>query len=280
MEAALETIPPIGVLEGLRSRIRTVDFALSAYEYREYLRQSVGRDLNKKYKRTSLGYIWSMLNPLFMMIVLTVVFSKIMSKVDSYSVFLFSGLLAWQYFALTLTGCLNSVRANLTIIEQVPVPKFIFALSQAASDIANLLLALVPLLGVMLVVGRPIEWTVLLFPIVLLPLLVTTMALSLLFAVANVFYEDTTHLTRVLTSAWYYLTPVLYGREHIPEGLLNVVQYVNPLFFIVENFRAIFYFGEVPSLATYSYSLILGLVLLEIALRIFYRSEDKFIYFA
>lgn len=264
----------------LRDRIATLDFLLSAYEYREYLRQSVGRDLNKKYKRTSLGYVWSMLNPLFMMIVLTVVFSKIMSRVEFYSVFLFCALLAWQYFSSTVNGTLDSVRSNLNIIEQVAVPKFIFALSSAASNVANLLLALIPLLAVMLVVGKPIPWTIVFFPVVLIPLLIVTMGFSLLFAVGNVFFEDTTHLTSVLTKAWYYLTPILYGREHLPEGLVGVIEWANPIFFVVEHFRSVFYFGEIPPLIPYLYSLMIGLLLLELALQLFRRVEDKFIYFA
>src|SRR5690606_17818573 len=83
---------------------RYVEFFHTLYLYREYLKQSVARDLRKKYKRSVLGYFWSMLQPLFMIIILTLVFSNIMSRVDSYSVFLFTALLPWQYFAATANG--------------------------------------------------------------------------------------------------------------------------------------------------------------------------------
>lgn len=255
------------------------DFLAAIYNYREYLKHSVIRDLRKKYKRSTLGYLWSMLNPLLLMIVLTMVFSKIMSHVETYSVFLFSSLLAWQYFVGTVTQSLSSIRSNMKLIEQVPIPKFLFVLSIAVSNIVNFLLSLVPLFLVMMVVGRPVQWTVLLFPIMFIPLFLITVGFSLLFAVANVFFEDTTHLVRVITHAWYYLTPILYGRDHIPKSLESWIGYANPMFLVCEYMRDIFYYGNIPSLSAYLYSCCVGLAVLALALWIFHRCDDKFIYF-
>lgn len=255
------------------------EFFRSIFDYREYLKQSVARDLRKKYKRSALGYLWSMLNPLFMMIVLTIVFSNIMTRVETYSVFLFAALLPWQYFSSVINGSLTSIRGNMKIIEQVPIPKFIFMVSEAASGLVNYLLSLVPLVVVMLVVGHPLYWTILLFPLVLLPLIITTLGISLLLSVSNVFFEDTQHLTKVILSALYYLTPILYGPEHLPEHLVRWLQW-NPMFSIVHFSRELFYFGTLPDLMAYSTSLLSGLVILAVALWVFKRSDDKFIYFA
>lgn len=254
-------------------------FFKSIYEYREYLLQSVLRDLRKKYKRSVLGYLWSMLGPLFTMIVLTVVFSNLLPRVHNYSVFLFSGLLGWQYFQQTLNSGMPSIQSNMRIVEQVPIPKFIFVISTSCSGIVNFMLALVPLLLVMIVVGQPLQWTALLFPIVFIPLMILTLGFALLFAVATVFFDDVKHLSRILLSAWYYLTPVLYGPELMPPHVLRWLQF-NPLFAPVDQLRGLFYRGTLPELLPYAYSLAFGVVILGLALWIYERCDDKFVYFA
>lgn len=259
--------------------VRMRDFFISIWAYREYLKQSVARDLRKMYKRSVLGYFWSMLHPLGMMIILTIVFTNIMrNPVENYSVFLFSAMLPWQYFNRTLNESLGSIRGNMNIISQVPVPKYIFVVSSAFSNMANFLLALLPLALVTIVVGRAIPITVLALPIVMLPLFVFTMGVSLLFSVSNVFFEDTKHLSSVILQGAYFLCPVLYGREHLPDSLLRWLL-LNPMFSIVEFNREIFYYGRLPDLT--SYSIVLGgaVFVLALGLYTFHKSDDKFHYY-
>ena len=119
------------------------DFLVNAYSYREYLIQSVARDLRKRYKRSTLGYLWSMLHPLLMMTILAVVFSNIMRhSIEAYAVFLFTGMLPWTYFSVTSKGCLGTIRANARIIDQIDVPKYIFPLSTAFSGLADFFFSL------------------------------------------------------------------------------------------------------------------------------------------
>jgi len=257
---------------------RNREFFSMIYKYREYLKQSVARDLRKKYKRSSLGYLWSMLNPLFTMIILTLVFSKIMARIDSYSVFLFSAMLPWQYFNSTAQGSLGAIKGHMKIIEHLPIPKFLFALSIAFSNLVNLFLSIIPLIAVMLVVGRPIHWTVLLFPIALIPLFFMAMGMALMLSVANVFFDDTKHLTGVLFSALYYLCPILYGREHLPDKLLTWI-ILNPMFCICEFWRDLFYFGRLPDPSTYLINLVASFFVLVLGLWVFKKADDKVIFF-
>lgn len=254
------------------------DFFTNVYLYREYLKQSVARDLRKKYKRSVLGYLWSMLNPLFMMIILAVVFSNIMHRVDNYAVFLFSGMLAWGYFDGTVQMCLGTIRANSRIIDQLPVPKFIFPLSVALYNIVTFLLSLVPMVLVMLYTGHPISWSLLYLPVVLIPLFFITMGTGLLFAVSNVFFEDTQHLVGVIFKALYFLCPILYARDHLPSWLVHWVV-LNPMFGIIESMRAIFYDGIAPNWETYGWNLGGSLLILAFGLWVFRKADDKFIYF-
>lgn len=239
----------------------------------------MARDLRKAYKRSSLGYVWSMLNPLLMMSIQAVVFTHIMRiKVEHYAVFLFVGILPWQYFSQTVTGGLDSIRANLKIIEHLPIPKYIFALSLAFSKLANLALALVPLFGVMLFLGRPIPATVWLMPFIIIPLMMISIGASLFFAALNVFFDDTRHLVQVGLQAAYYLTPIIYGEEHLPKFLAGWLQ-LNPMYHIIKMMRSTFYYGQLPDLYTTSVAYGSGLLVLLIGLWTFRKADKKFMYF-
>lgn len=255
------------------------DFFKNIFEYREYLKQSVARDLRRRYKRSMLGYLWSMLNPLLMMIILAIVFSNIMRQnIEDYAVFLFAGMLPWAYFNSTSQGCLGTIRANARIMDQISVPKYIFPLSIGVSGLIDLLLSFVPLFLVMLAVGRPIHWTVAAVPMVLVPLFFMTMGIALICAVSNVFFEDTQHLVDVIFRAVYFLCPVLYDRSMLPDWLVDWVT-LNPMFGLIESMRSLFYYGTLPELGPYMYTVFGSVLVLSLGLFIFSRADKKFIYF-
>jgi len=253
-------------------------FAGSIYQYREYLLQSITRDLRKKYKRTSLGYVWSMLNPLLMLAVLTVVFSNLLPRVEHYALYLFSAMLGWQYFSQTISESLDSIRGNLKIIEQVPIPKYMFVISIAASGLVNFLLWLIALVIVALIVGRPLPWTCLLIPFAFLPVFFMTLAISLIFSAANVFFEDVKHLNQVVMRAWYFLTPILYGPDMLPDHIVKWLQ-LNPMFYPINFLRDVIYNGVIPDLWLYCAMLAMSILLLGVALWFYRKCDDKFLYF-
>ena len=255
------------------------DFFQSIYKYREYIKQSVGRDLKRKYKRSSLGYLWSMLSPLMMMIILATVFSSIMrSHVENYAVFLFVGMLTWAFFDGTCNSSLGIINANAPIIDKICFPKFIFLFSLAIYNLLNFFLSLVPLLVVMWFTGHQIPLTAFLMPIVLLPLFLFTIGAASLLAVANVFFEDTQHLTGVLFRGLYFLSPILYGREMLPPWVVKWAL-LNPMFSIIEQMRDLLYYGNLPPLGTYLAVLAASIGFLGLGLWVFKRVEHKFIYF-
>lgn len=259
--------------------IELINFFKVIYKYREYLKQSVARDLRKRYKRSFLGYFWSMLNPLCMMIILTVVFSNLMrSNLEAYAVFLFAGQLPFTFFQTSIGSSLDSIANNMNLMKQVPVPKYIFPLAIVFSNLADFLLTIIPLFLVMFVMNVSFKASIFFLPFVLLPLFCFTVGLSLLFATANVFFKDTQHLVDVLMKAIYFLCPVLYAREQLPTWLTKWLV-LNPLFTMIENMRSIFYAGELPNFPIYFISLTASLLILTIALVIFKKSESKFIYF-
>ncbi|NLF24334.1 MAG: ABC transporter permease [Deltaproteobacteria bacterium] len=256
-----------------------LDFFRAFYAYRGYLVQSIARDLRKRYKRSVLGYLWSMLNPLFMMIILAVVFSNIMGRpAKEYSVFLLTGLLLWELFSSTIAQSLNSIRGNIKLIMQVSVPKFIFPLSIALSNLTSFLLSLVALLAVIAFTGAGFHLTMLALPLVLIPVFFFTMGLALLFTVSNVFFADTQHLSGLILRALYFLCPILYDRHRIPAWLVDWLV-LNPLFGQIEFMRDLFIKGVLPDPVTYLINFGGSLLMLIFGLWIFRKSENKFIYF-
>ncbi len=254
-------------------------FFKTIYRYREYLKQSVIRDLRKRYKRSVLGYFWSMLHPLMMMAILSLVFSNIMkSSVKDYAVFLFAAMLPWKFFASTATESLNSISGNVSLLYQMPLPKYLFPLSYAFSNLIDLLLTLIPLFAVMIFFGRSFPPTMLLLPVVLLPLFFLTSAVSFIFAVSNVFFRDTQHLSTVILQGVYFMCPVIYGRHQLPDWLVKWLE-LNPLFGIIEMCRSIIYDGRIPDPAVYIYCLSSSALLLIFSLWLFKRADQKFIYF-
>lgn len=255
------------------------EFVSDIFRYREYLKQSVARDLRRRYKRSVLGYAWSMLNPLLMMTILAVVFSSLMRQnIENYAVFLFCGMLPYNYFNQTCLGCLGTIRANAKIIEQVAVPKYIFPLSMGISGLVDFLLSLLPLVLVMYVCGTPLQTSVIVLPILIIPLFCVTMGLSLIIAVSNVFFEDTQHLVDVVLRALYFLCPILYSKELLPEWLQPWVV-LNPMFGQIEFMREIFYYGTIPDFIPWLINSTACLIILIIGLAVFRRSEKKFVYF-
>ncbi|NDC37785.1 MAG: ABC transporter permease [Proteobacteria bacterium] len=256
-----------------------IDLAESSAKYSEYLKQSVARDLRRSYKRSSLGYVWSMLNPLFMMLILTAVFSRIMHMpAADYAVFLFAAILPWQYFQQTVLGGMGTIQSNHLILSQVPVPKYVFALSLACSNLVNFGLSLVPLAIVTLMVGKSLSFSMLALPLVILPLFLFSLGATIFLSILNVFFDDTRHLVNIGMQALYFLTPIIYGKEHLPETLRTWLKF-NPMYYIIELSRATMYYGELPNLQIFVIAMAMSVVMLVAGLAALKATDHKLIYF-
>lgn len=256
-----------------------VDFFSQLYSYREYLLQSVARDLRTKYKRSVLGYLWTMLHPLSIMLITSVVFSHILKiPIRDYSVFLFAGLLPWSFFHSTTLMSLGSMRANARLFGQVAMPKHLFVVSLAGSNLLNLVLSVAPLLIIMVLLDRALPLTIFALPLVLLPLVLCVLGIALALSACSVFFDDTLHLSEVALQALYFASPILYSREMLPPHVVSILA-LNPLFCQVEFFRGVFYSGELPALSVYLVNLGASALVLLVGLVIFKKAEGKFLYY-
>jgi ABC-2 type transport system permease protein len=246
--------------------------------YSAFLWQSIKRDIHKKYQRSMLGHLWSLLNPLLMMLVLTLIFSHMLRHdIEHYSLFVLAGMLPWSFFSETVQGCLRSFTGNAGLLGQVRAPKYLFILSLAFSNVYSVLLMLIPFSLIAIGQGRSLSWTLLLIPLHLVPLFMITVAASLFLATLNVFFQDVEHLTRVAMRALYFACPVMYPPDLLPAQTRALLEY-NPLFTIITSFREILYFGIPPNPITLALTWLLAVATLSVAYHFFLRLERQIPY--
>ena len=248
------------------------------FHYKDLLKHLVARDIKLKYRRSALGYLWSVLDPLLTMIVMTIVFSAMFKRnIDNFPVYLFCGQLLFNFMKNSTSQALHSINANGALIKKAYVPKYIFTFSKVISGLVDLLFNLVALAIVMLATGAKFSWSNLLFPLVLLQLFVFNLGLGLFLAQANVFFKDVQHIYNAVMMAWMYLTPIFYPVEALPELVRWCITHLNPMYYYVKQFRDIFYAGILPQAEYVIAGCVAAFVMLIFGTGIFLKKQDKFI---
>jgi ABC-type polysaccharide/polyol phosphate export permease len=250
-----------------------------AYRYRELIWALALKELRVRYKRSVLGFLWALLNPALLMVVLTLVFGTIMRfSQPHYSIFLLSMLLPWTFFAQSLAYSVESIVGNGELLKKVRVAKLVFPLAAVVSNIINFSLSLIPLFLLIIVMRFPVHWTWIYLPVPILGLFVFTLGAAFFFATINVFYRDVSHIVQIILSAWFYFSPVIYSLDFIPAKHRWIFQ-LNPMLYVLNGFRLSIYYGLLPSLPSIGMSLACGLIALWIGFAVFRRYEKAFVYY-
>jgi len=214
----------------------------------------VVRDLKGRYKSSVLGFFWSLLNPLLMMLVFTVIFTLIMpnNQVRSYPIFLLCGLLPWNYFTAGVLSSVSSVIGNGNLVKKVYFPREILPISSVLAQLINFLLSLIVIFVLIIVFGIPFSPHLWLLPVVILMQTCFIIGIALLLSAVNVYYRDTALILDVVLMAWFFLTPVFYPIDILPKsyeifGLVldihRLMNILNPMASIVNTYRDLLYLG-------------------------------------
>jgi len=248
-------------------------------ENRELIWALALKELRIRYKRSALGFIWALLNPLLMMVILTVVFSTITRlAVDYYPIFLISALLPWTFFSQALSYSVESIVMNAELLKKIRVAKSVFPLAALIANVINFLLSLVPLLLILAFLRFPFHWTWVYLPVPLLGLFLFTSGCAFFFAAANVFFRDVSHIVQIILSAWFYLSPVLYSIDFLPQQYQFLLRF-NPMLYILNGFRMAIYYGRLPTPQNIAASLALGVTTLVLGYGVFRRLERSFVFY-
>jgi lipopolysaccharide transport system permease protein len=256
-----------------------IELFRDSYRYWELIWALALKELKIRYKRSVLGFMWALLNPALLMLVLTVVFSTIMRfNIPNYAIFLLSVLLPWTFFSQSLSYSVEAIVGNGDLIKKVAVPKLVFPMAALVSNIINLLLSLIPLAILVLLMRHPFYWTWLYLPVPVLALAIFTLGVSFFFAVANVFYRDVAHILQIVLSAWFYLTPIIYPLDLIPQKYRWFFK-LNPIIYVINGFRLSVYYGQLPHLQSIVASFVCAFLSLFIGYSLFRRYQDSFVFY-
>jgi ABC-type polysaccharide/polyol phosphate export permease len=237
------------------------------------------KELRVRYKRSALGFLWALLNPLLMMLILSMVFSTVMQgTIHSYPIFLISALLPWTFFSQSLSYAVDSIVLNGDLLKKVFVAKSVFPIAAVLSNVINFMMSLVPLVLLLLVFRFPLHITWLYLFVPLLSLILFTVGCSFFFAMANVFFRDMAHILQVLLSAWFYLCPIIYSLDFVPARYRMLFR-LNPMVYPLNGFRLAIYYGLLPTPQSMALSLGVGFGVLFVGYGLFRRYQDTLVFY-
>ena len=244
----------------------------------ELLKQLVIRDVKLKYRRSYLGYLWSILNPLMLMMVLVIVFSNIFRfDIPNFPLYMIAGQTIFNFMVEATNMSVWSITGNAALLKRTYVPKYIFTVSKVGSSLVNLVFSLGALVLVMIFTGAEFTWNLLFFPIVILQVFIFSLGLGLFLAAATVFFRDIQYLWGVFVSMWMYLTPLFYPVSIIPQEYQEIYKTVNPMYWYVEQFRDIVLYARFPEINSIYMGSGLALLILVLGAWYFNKKQDEFI---
>ncbi|MBN1953477.1 MAG: ABC transporter permease [Anaerolineae bacterium] len=257
------------------------------WQYRELIRNLVLRDLKARYKNSFLGVAWSWLNPLMMMIVYTLFFTVFLrnDSIEHYPVFLLCGLLPWNFFHDSIMQATGSIVGNGHLIKKVYFPREALPIAVVLSNLVNFLLALPVFFVLAVVLGRPPNGWALLLPVIIFLQVIFSTGVAFFLATLNVFYRDTQIILGVVTLAWFFLTPVFYPIETVPQEahILGValdarlwLRRLNPMASLIASYRDLLYRGGPTGFDFLLRTALTSLLVLVIGYLVFQRFSGRF----
>lgn len=246
--------------------------------YKDLLIQLVERDIKLKYRRSFLGYVWSILNPLMVMIIMVIVFSNMFRfNIENFPVYLIIGQLCFTFLTESTNQAIYSITGNASLLKKTYVPKYIFTCAKVTSSCVNLLFSLGAMILVMIVCRVPFTLKFLFIPFVLVQLYFFCLGLGMFLAAANVFFRDIQYIYNAVTTAWMYLTPIFYPLDQLPENLQWLIKHLNPMYFYIGQFRDVVLYNRLPGPVILTAGILTAMLSVLVGSTVFVKTKDQFI---
>lgn len=243
----------------------------------DLVRYLVKRELKVRYRRSAIGLLWTILQPLLTMLVLKIVFSAIFRfelPAGNYEIYALSGILFWSFFSQSITASMNSLKGNAGLLTKLPVPRSVFPLAVVLAGMVNLTIALFPLMLIVAFLGGRLTWSLLFLPVSLLIAGVFTLGVGLILAPLAAFFHDLVEVVGVALTLAMYMTPIFYPMSIVPDRYLWMVRY-NPVRSVLEVFRDPFYLGKIPPVEHIFVAVVVAVASLLIGSILFRHSSDR-----
>lgn len=248
------------------------------YDYREMISSLVKKELRGKYKGSVLGFLWSLLIPLFQLVIYTIVFSVFMqSSIEKFYIFLFVALVPWLFFNSCIAGGTTSIIQQKNLVQKIYFPRMVLPIAYVISYFINMLLSFLIVFLALFISGIGVKLSVLWYlPVIMLIELIMGIGGALLFSAITVYFRDFEYIMNIITMAWMYMTPILYPMEQVPQKLHSIL-YLNPMTSVIIAYRDILYYQTSPEMKTLIYAVCWGCITLVIGWITFHKLQRNFV---
>lgn len=256
--------------------MRIIDKIKEIYQYRHMLKTLVKQDITGRYKGSFFGFLWTLLNPLLMLFVYSIVFQFIFrSGIENYPIYLFICLMPWNAFANTIAVGTTCVSNNASILKKVYFPREVLPLSVVISNTIQYFFSAVIIFAALLVSGVGISWYALFLPLIVLVQAIFSLGVIMLLSAANVYIRDVQYIMNPVMMIWMYATPILYSITMIPEKFLNLYK-LNPMTSIMLEYQNILYHKQLPDFVNLGMVFIVSIIILIIGYFVFNKLQRRF----
>ncbi len=256
--------------------MKIVEKIKEIYQYRHMLKTLVKQDITGRYKGSFFGFLWTLLNPLLMLCVYSVVFQFVFrSNIEHYSIYLFICLMPWNAFANTIAVGTTCVSNNASILKKVYFPREILPLAVVISNTIQYFFSAVIIFIALLVSGVGISWTALFLPVIVLAQAIFSLGLIMVLSAGNVYIRDVQYIMNPVMMIWMYACPILYSISMVPERFLKIYR-LNPMTLIMEQYQNILYNKQMPDLSSLGVVYLVSIVMLIIGYLTFSKLQRRF----
>ena len=256
--------------------MKIVEKIKEIYQYRHMLKTLVKQDITGRYKGSFFGFLWTLLNPLLMLCVYSVVFQFVFrSNIEHYSIYLFICLMPWNAFANTIAVGTTCVSNNASILKKVYFPREILPLAVVISNTIQYFFSAVIIFIALLVSGVGISWTALFLPVIVLAQAIFSLGLIMVLSAGNVYIRDVQYIMIPVMMIWMYACPILYSISMVPERFLKIYR-LNPMTLIMEQYQNILYNKQMPDLSSLGVVYLVSIVMLIIGYLTFSKLQRRF----
>ncbi len=264
-----------------------VAYLVELLHYRELVRNLVARELKARYKGSVLGFLWTLLNPLGMMLVFTVVFTVMLpnTQLPRFPIFFLCGYLPWQFFSNAVMASMGSIIGNPGLVKRAYFPRAVLPLASVLANLVNFLLALVVLFAMLFLTGSHLSPYIWLLPLVIAVQTCFILGIAFILSTVSVFYRDTIMIMEVVMQAWFFLTPIFYPIEILPRSFqilgftldIHRLMYIlNPLASLTAAYRDLLYWGYRTNLDFFLRTAVTALAVLALGYLFFLRFSRNF----
>jgi len=245
-------------------------------EYRELIRILTVSDLKVKYQSSVLGFAWSLLNPLLMMLVLYFVFSNVfMMRENNFALYLLIGIISWRFMANGTMSSLSAIVGKPSLVTKIYIPRQVLVLSTVLSSFISSLLEFLVLVPLLVLLGAGLSATILVFPLIHIAYFLVVYGISLALASLYVYYRDLNQIWDVLLQIGFFLSPIVYPLSTVPQSYLGYYM-LNPVTLIIQMFRKSLLYHQIPSATEMALAFAFGALILLLGSAIFKRLERRF----